>query len=181
MSAVDTDLEPVPGTTPAEPLDHAILVDIACGIAEARQLWEPHVVHDPIDRRPVRLLATDAYEVWVIGWTQSQAVDMHDHGGSAGVLVVADGELTERRAGRDPEHLAAGTHQRLERTVVHEVANMGPDPATSIHVYSPPLVAMGYYDEDGERALLLENVVEELPIVDQRHVARALHPAHRGG
>jgi hypothetical protein len=71
--------------------------------------------------------------------------------------------------------------QRLDRTVVHEVANLDSDPATSIHVYSPPLVAMGYYDEHGERTLLLENVVEEAPVLDGRQSARALHPARRGG
>ena len=181
MSAVDTDLEPVPGTTPAEPLDHAILVDIACGIAEARTLWESHVVHDPRERRPVRLLATDAYEVWVIGWSQGQGVDMHDHGGSAGVLAVAEGALSERRPGHPAERLGAGSHQRLDRTVVHEVANLDEAPATSIHVYSPPLVAMGYYDEHGERALLLDNVVDEPPVLDAGRAARALHPAVRGG
>ncbi|HEY6531445.1 MAG TPA: cysteine dioxygenase family protein [Acidimicrobiales bacterium] len=180
MAAVDTDLEPATGPAPAEPLDHAVLVDIACGIAEARSLWEPHVVHDERDRRPVRLLATDAYEVWVIGWTEGQGVDMHDHAGSAGVLVVADGALTERRPGFETERLGAGAVQRLDRTVVHEVANVEVNPATSIHVYSPPLLAMGYYDEHGERALLIENVVEEAPVVDRRATARALHPALRG-
>ena len=124
---------------------------------------------------------TDAYEVWLIGWMQGQGVDMHDHGGSAGVLAVAEGALTERRPGRNSERLAAGTHERLDRTVVHEVINLEPTPATSIHVYSPPLVAMGYYDEHGERALLLENVVDEAPILDRRDAARAFHPATRGG
>lgn len=181
MAAVDTDLELSAGPAPAEPLDHSILVDIACGIAEARALWEPHVLHDPRIRQPVRLLATDAYEVWVIGWTQGQGVDMHDHGGSAGVLAIAEGALSERRPGHAPARLAAGSHHLLDRTVVHEVVNVEEAPATSIHVYSPPLVAMGYYDEHGDRAVHLENVVEELPVLDRRDTARALHPTRPGG
>jgi quercetin dioxygenase-like cupin family protein len=165
----------------AEPLAPSTLVDIACGIAEARELWEPLVVHDARDRHPVRLLATDAYEVWVIGWTQGQGVDLHDHAGSAGVLVVADGALVERRVGEAPQRLEAGEVRVLPQTVVHEVANHDAAPASSIHVYSTPLVAMGYYDADGERTVLIENVVEPVAVVAPDSSARALHPAARRG
>jgi hypothetical protein len=41
------------------------------------------------------LIASERYEVWVIGWTTGQNVRMHDHGSSAGAFVVTEGELTE--------------------------------------------------------------------------------------
>src|SRR5207244_1568765 len=88
--------------TAAEPLPHATLVDIACGVAEATDLWRAHVTHAP--------------------------------------------------------------------------------PATSIHVYSPPLIAMGYYDEDGAQAFHLEHVDDEHPaVIGGRATARALHPARGDG
>src|SRR4051794_32593420 len=96
MSLTDVDDAP----TPARSLPDATLRDIARGVAEATTLWKAHVRHDPDGRRPVRLLSTEAYEVWVIGWTEGQGVDMHDHGGSAGVIVVAEGVLVERRSGQ---------------------------------------------------------------------------------
>ena len=58
-------------------------------------LWSAVVRHDPDGRRPVRLIATERYEVWVIGWTTGQHVGVHDHGDSAGAFVVTEGELTE--------------------------------------------------------------------------------------
>src|SRR5262245_43575661 len=52
-----------------EPLPPAVLADIAAGFAAATPLWSGAARHDPAGRRPVRLLATGRYEVWVIGWT----------------------------------------------------------------------------------------------------------------
>src|SRR5262245_36461511 len=78
-----------------EPLPLAVLADIAAGFAAATPLWAGAARHDPDGRQPVRLLATDRYEVWVIGWTAGQRVDLHDHGASAGMVVVTDGVLTE--------------------------------------------------------------------------------------
>ena len=42
--------------------------------ATARPLWSAVVRHDPDGRRPVRLIATERYEVWAIGWTTGQNV-----------------------------------------------------------------------------------------------------------
>src|SRR5215510_1204315 len=76
----------------AEPLPEAVLADIAAGFAAATPLWAGAARHDPEGRRPVRLLATERYEVWVIGWTTGQRVRLHDHGGSAGMVVLTEGE-----------------------------------------------------------------------------------------
>lgn len=170
----------IPTTTaPPAPLPADTLMAIASGIASASELWAAHVVHDPHDRHPVRLLATEAYEVWVIGWTQGQGVDMHDHGGSAGVLVVTEGTLHERRPDGVDTALSAGDAAELPTDVVHEVSNVDATPATSIHVYSPPLLAMGYYDSDGDRVLQLQHVAAEPVALGPGASARALHPAGR--
>src|SRR6188508_539359 len=76
-------------------LELPVLADIVGGLAEASDLWRAHVQHDPVERARVRLLATAAYEVWLIGWTPGQSVGLHDHGGSHGAYVVVDGTLTE--------------------------------------------------------------------------------------
>src|SRR5262245_33174735 len=84
-----------PSRTAAEPLPAAVLADIVSGLAAARDLWGAVVCHDPGGRRPVRLLAALAYEVWVIGWTTGQRVQPHDHGCSAAALLVVEGALVE--------------------------------------------------------------------------------------
>src|SRR5262245_34784611 len=97
MTLTATPAPPAAPSTRAcgDPLPAAMLADIAAGLAAAPPLWRAVVRHDPDGRRPVRLLATDRYEVWVIGWTTGQHVRLHDHGASAGAVVVAEGELVE--------------------------------------------------------------------------------------
>ena len=63
--------------------------------------------------------------------------------GMAGVLMVLEGDLVEV--------LPAGPHRLpsargrpvtlvdLPVGVVHDVVGLGPEPSTSLHVYSPPL------------------------------------------
>jgi quercetin dioxygenase-like cupin family protein len=162
---------------PVERLDESTMLDIACGIAEARDLWLQHVRHDELERRPVRLLATDAYEVWVIGWTTGQGVSLHDHGGSSGVVVVTEGRLVERAQGAAPRRLEAGDAAVLGPDAVHEVFNAGDAPATSVHVYSPPLAAMGYHLDEHSGPASLEALVHDAPAVSGAEAARALHPA----
>jgi predicted metal-dependent enzyme (double-stranded beta helix superfamily) len=142
-------------------LDPAALVDIATGLAQATSLWAPHVHADADQRHSVRLLATDAYEVWVLSWAPGQSVSLHDHGPSAGALVVLEGELTEVTVGQGhPQRaiLAEGTVQTLEVGLVHDVLNEGTRDAVSLHVYSPPLSVMGIWDEETMTCIGLEEV-----------------------
>jgi quercetin dioxygenase-like cupin family protein len=162
-----------------ERLDRATMVDIACGIAEARDLWSAHVRHDLVERRPVRLIGTEAYEVWVIGWSTGQGVSLHDHGGSAGVVVVTEGRLTERGRHGALRRLEVGDVAELGPDDVHEVFNESDRPATSVHVYSPPLAAMSYHLNDDSGAVLLESLDPHPPAVAGEVAARALHPAQR--
>ena len=174
-----------PGYPGPEPLSPALLADIADGLARSEELWRGAVRHDPAERRPVRLVATERYEVWVIGWTPGQGVDLHDHGESSGHLVVTEGELTElvpTTGGTASRTLVAGHGHTLPFGMIHDIVNRSGGPATSIHVYSPPLEAMTYYDDVSLAAVRTDpgtwigaGAVD--PAVDATAVARALHPA----
>jgi hypothetical protein len=175
--------EPLPAHVLAEPLPAHPLADIVGGIAAAPPLWRALVRHDPDGRRPVRLIATERYEVWVIGWTTGQHVRLHDHGASAGAFVVTEGELTELLPDRRPaaggvveRTLGTGRLRHLAVGTVHDVTNRAAAPATSIHAYSPPLTAMTYYDA-ALRPAGTEPVAPEEPVLWPAAGSYLLHPA----
>jgi predicted metal-dependent enzyme (double-stranded beta helix superfamily) len=103
------------------------------------------------DRRYARLLATETYEAWLIAWAPTGALELHDHGGSAGALRVIQGSLVEVYTDRDVQdrlrsrRIDAGQAVDLPATRIHEVWNPGPATAVSIHVYSPPLTTMNFF------------------------------------
>jgi predicted metal-dependent enzyme (double-stranded beta helix superfamily) len=167
--------------TRPEPLEATLLHEIATGIARARTLWAPAVRHDPSERQPVRLLATERYEVWVIGWAAGQRAELHDHGDAAGALVVVDGTLTERTLGGGPRStvLPTGTGRDLPVGLVHEIVNDHTGPATSIHVYSPPLTTMTRYD-DALRPTVTEVLPFEEPAFGDSADSVLAHPSLRG-
>ncbi|HEY8526383.1 MAG TPA: cysteine dioxygenase family protein [Acidimicrobiales bacterium] len=182
---VDPDPAPAdPAPAPVDgPLRPAILADIAGGIAAARPLWGAVVRHDPDERQPVRLLATERYEVWVIGWAPGQGVEPHDHGDAAGAFVVTSGTLTEvvpRPGGAVERQLEPGQVRHVPVGAVHDVVNRGTEPATSIHVYSPPLTAMTYYDLDTLAPIATVPQLPEQPLLAARAASFLLHPASRG-
>lgn len=125
---------------------------IARILADEEALWGPHRRHDPDERHFARLVRTDEYEAWLLTWTSDQGVELHDHGGSSGVVLVLEGELVEHatevvsgaplRETRWPR----GSAHTFGPGHVHDLRNAGDAPATSIHVYSPPLSTMTFYD-----------------------------------
>lgn len=164
-------------TTTITPLPTRLLADIAAGIAQAPGAWEGLVCHDPAKRRPVRLVATEAYEVWVIGWTEGQQVRPHDHGGSSAAVLVVEGELVEVTLLGSRRRLVAGQVHLLGPRVVHDVVNRDTVPATSIHVYSPPLTTMTYYDGETWEPVETETIRSETPVLTEWCGAKLLHPA----
>lgn len=167
-------------TTAPDPLDAGVLVDLAAGLAAARPLWEPHA-HHGIDRQPVRLVAADGWEAWIIGWVDGHQVEMHDHGLSAGAIAVVEGTLTELElvdGAVQRRLLPAGTTHALPPGTIHDV--LATERATSLHVYGPALTSMTYYDERG-RPGWTSLLQPEPPVVDLRSVSRALHPAAARG
>ena len=62
---------------------------------------------------------------------------------------------------------------------MHDVVNRAAEPATSIHVYSPPMTTMTYYDADTFEQLETEAVAAEHPVLGPRASSYALHPSQR--
>ncbi|MEY2416290.1 MAG: hypothetical protein QOH53_1624 [Ilumatobacteraceae bacterium] len=141
----------------ARPVDADVLAAIAAGLAAVTVPWELGLGEMPTERRFHRVLATDAYEAWVICWPSGESLDMHDHGGSAGAFSVVSGELDEATIEAGVEVVrtfASGDTAAFSASRVHAVANRGDAVATSVHVYSPPLSSMVYYAPDDSGSLV---------------------------
>ena len=142
------------------------LAAISAGLAEAPDLWRRRVRHDPERHTYSLLLATPVYDAWVLGWSPGQGIPLHDHGGSAGAVCVVEGRLVEVHAPEVGEAHAPETGSDVLATRIlepgapvtfgsrhrHGITNLHDAAATSIHVYSPPLAVMTYYDADGGTA-----------------------------
>lgn len=112
----------------------------------------------PGTARPVRrhwdlMVASDAFEAWVIAWPPRGAIELHDHGGSAGAVVVAAGALIETSVVPQPfgdvavvtKAMNVGQSICFDGRHIHDIVNSGDAPAISVHVYAPRLDSMTYY------------------------------------
>jgi predicted metal-dependent enzyme (double-stranded beta helix superfamily) len=156
---------PYPIESSLPPAELLALVD---EVVAAEALWRHLVVHDASDRATLRLIATDCYEVWLLGWTPGQRVELHDHGPSHAAFQVVEGTLTELEPG--PRGLArrirtTGSRRAVPSGTVHDVLNASSTPATSLHAYSPPLSSMTFYDPSATRPLRSERVEPTAPVV----------------
>ncbi len=133
-----------------EPLPPDVLADLAARAGRRLARFDPDPVAPPGGRWHVRLRVTDHYDVWLIGWGVDSRVELHDHGDSAGAISVVRATLTEhtpRPGGGFRSHaITTGALHPFAAGAPHDVANEGPDTAMSVHVYSPPLTSMTYYD-----------------------------------
>jgi hypothetical protein len=121
----------------------------------------PYVEYDEQERWHQRLYRDRRVDLWLISWLPSQGTQLHDHGGSAGAFTVLSGELSEAvyRAGHSETD--ALTERRRESGLaigfgegyIHDVRNLGSEPAVSVHAYSPPLTSMNFYDIDDSGGL----------------------------
>ena len=133
-------------------MDVSKLLTIAEELVCKAQKWSG--TRDPTRRVWELMVAAQGFEAWVIGWPPGGAIELHDHGESSGALVVAHGELAEIVVTEDEQGtfatkskvLPASAVITFDTTHVHELVNLGPDPAISVHVYSPRLKAMTYYE-----------------------------------
>ncbi len=95
----------------------------------------------------------DHSEAWLNTWWEPRDTGFHDHGGSCvGVYVLEGQARAEGLVVGGPRRVAAyraGESYSAPRTGIHRMEH---DPgAVTIHVYSPPLSAIGHYDVvDGE-------------------------------
>jgi Cysteine dioxygenase type I len=114
---------------------------------------------DPCERCWRTIAANEDFEAWVVAWPVGSTIELHDHGDSAGAVVVASGVLHETsiRPGKDHRLRAVttpvgtGEHVLFGSGDIHDFVNIGPGPALSVHVYSPALHSMNYFDwSDGD-------------------------------
>lgn len=140
------------------PLD--ALCDIAAGLARVERSVPPSESAGP---RSMRLIGTPAYDVWLITWPPGTALAQHDHGRSTSVLQVVSGSLVEVQAGGGGARiLRPGCASTLVPPAFHELWNPEPGEVTSVHVYSPPLEAVGYPSgAAGARVRAVAGVVAE--------------------
>ena len=154
-------------TKAMHPSQHQVAADvlaaIAAGLAAVTVPWELGEGGVPTERHYQRVLGTPEYEAWVICWPTGGSLDLHDHGGSAGAFTVVSGELEEATV--EPTDDGSGSTTVVRKytsgetsafgsTRVHAIANRGTAPATSVHVYSPPLSSMVYYENDADNGLV---------------------------
>jgi hypothetical protein len=139
-------------TLAVRPVDTAQLRMIAEGLARTAADWPG--LSDPAVRTWRTVAATDRYEAFVIAWPVGGATELHDHGDSAGAVVVVGGSLVETSVAHDVDGslvtgsrvLGPGGHLEFGRGHVHDLANHGTGPALSVHVYSPVLRSMTYFE-----------------------------------
>jgi predicted metal-dependent enzyme (double-stranded beta helix superfamily) len=104
-------------------------------------------------RRWELVAASETFEAWVIGWPPGGTIALHDHGDSAGAVVVAGGELVETFVAESVDgstttttrRMGAGTSWSMGRRHVHDIVNDSCRPAVSVHVYAPRLTSMTEY------------------------------------
>jgi hypothetical protein len=154
QSSSQPDAAPLAGAPTGRDLDRNELRALALAIAHDRGFWEPHVRHEVERRHFVQLHRDVNLDVWLICWTNQQETGLHDHDVSSGAVHVCTGDLVEDRLELRDGLLRRVSAPRPEGTTfdfdsshVHCVRHPeGKPPAVSIHVYSPALWRMGYYD-----------------------------------
>jgi hypothetical protein len=163
---------------PARPPQGHVEADLLALLGRTRfgpEAWErlaPHLAFDARQYRRVRLFRDADWEGLLLCWLPGQRTAVHDHGGSIGLSFVLSGSLTERRWKTTPEgpliEVGVSRVGRDEPALeildtIHQVSNETLEPAVSLHVYSPPLRALGAHDPaDGRRW--------EVPVADSPDV-----------
>ena len=100
--------------------------------------------------------ATPQYHAWLLCWKNGQRSPIHDHSGSACVVRVLRGTLTETLFEIAPNGHVKATFSRdftlgsligSEDTDIHQVSNLqaGDAELVTLHVYTPPLNRMKTY------------------------------------
>src|SRR4051794_30626933 len=136
----------------------------------------PFVDFDEDARWHQRIYRDPRVDIWLISWLPEQGTQLHDHGGSSGSFTVLSGELTEAvpslpavidRVRGTGDSVGFGAHY------VHDVRNLGSEPAISVHAYSPPLTSMTYYDVDGGELVPIRSLATDdpEPVLDVRSVS----------
>ena len=140
-------LGPAPTVTDAAPLDNspldtAVLDVIAEGLASVA---EPSGRQEPWEVRSTLLLATPAYDAYLMEWGPASMSDSHDHDGSVGVVHVVSGSLIESSQAIDSplpspvRRLEPGDSTHVPATQFHRLFNQTGETAVTVNVFSPPI------------------------------------------
>ncbi len=151
-------------------LDPSGLLAVAEELAARADLWGDLVQHDDDRRVYVRIHRDDVVDAWLICWSGAQETGLHDHDVSSGAVRVVSGGLVEDRLVMGEPGVVSATHAAgagfcFDASRIHDVRNGGRERSVSLHVYSPPLERMGYYEiaEDGCISRRNAPASEELP------------------
>ena len=137
-----------------ESLDCELMQDIAEGLARSVSAEQ---LPPGSERRWIRLLGTRSYDAWLIGWPPGTGLDLHDHGESSAALCVVSGVLDEQHlraeaaGGVVTRRLGAGDSLSFNSAHVHAMYNSNDVDAMSVHVYSPPLSTMTFFEQGTAR------------------------------
>ena len=150
-------------------LDHDELAALAAELAAQPELYQPFEQHVADDRFYVRLCRDHHLDAWLICWMPSQDTGLHDHDLSSGAVHVTRGTIAEERlvigrADLEVTEYATGHGFRFDSSRIHNVRHAGAAAATSLHLYSPPIWRMGYYEvaPDGRLGRRSATYVDEL-------------------
>ncbi len=109
---------------------------IARAFAADRSRWATFLRYDPDERFATLVESTEGQEIWLMSWLPGQQTDRHDHGDAAGAFTIVSGTLTEHVLHRGTTlSLSPGQSRVFGPGYTHQVQNLGPDPAVSVHVY----------------------------------------------
>jgi hypothetical protein len=139
-----------------EDLDRPRMAELATELGRADNLWRDLVRHDPDERYFTQLYRDVHLDVWLICWLNQQDTGFHDHDVSSGAVYVCEGVLAEDRFHFQGDAFRETTRERpsggafdFDAAYIHRMRHPeGGGPATSIHLYSPALWRMGYYERD---------------------------------
>jgi len=125
------------------PISMQVLRDIADGLASSNPAPTGSLERGEVRRK--RLLATTAYDAWLIELGPHAAIEPHDHEGSIGVTSVIEGNLVEFRAAEDGIIRSilrqAGPGETVEVGITHRhlLMNSMNVPVRAVQTFSPPL------------------------------------------
>ncbi len=134
----------------------AWLSSTARRLAATPGIWRPRIQWDAGERWYALLAADEDSEAWLLGWPVGGGIELHDHGGSSGAICVVEGILTETFVDAGDGLTAGGSLRRRRLPTgtlvpfgpghIHDVVNNSSRLALSIHLYSPRLRSMTFYD-----------------------------------
>jgi cysteine dioxygenase len=156
-----------------EYMDHIPLALLTGRIGAAPLDWpslEKHAQFSAERYRRNLVRAGPAYHALLLCWRNGQRSPIHDHRGSSCAVKVLRGEAIETLFERTAAgHIYAVRSQTLgEGSVVgsqdsdiHQISNLQPSgrDLVTLHIYSPPLLAMGQYSLTDTR---VERFVDEV-------------------